>query len=167
MIGWRVAAPVVALGLSACAGFGAFVWVRTGEYPRGTIPAGQTWRQPDGSTAQVIGWRHSETIVDAQGKTNRAPTGVSYVLVEMRFEQVTEETNCRMNLSGTGKLRWQAQVLGLDLRKPQQCVDPGTGGERVTLSTYLVPTAMLDRVDGVQATHIMSIDQPPLMQLPG
>lgn len=165
-IGWRVAAPVVAASLLASAGFGGWVWYRTGEHPSGTVPMGEAWRQDDGSTVQIERWFDTGSLLDEDDVVHRPVEGARLVVVELRFTDVTDETACRFKLVGPGQQSWSSMPLPPRLGRPSYCRAADAGPSPVVVALFEVPTDRLETVQGVQVEHPMGVRQPPVLARP-
>lgn len=164
---WVAALLSLLLAATCAAGWGAFVWFRTQDIPRGRVPAGQVWTSPQGWTVRLERLQVTSSLVDEDGRAHQPQPGTRFVVVDVQFHHLTPDaTGCSLLLAGPGRMRWTTADEASLLPGVGWCTKEGAGPDPLVHTAFQVPESLVDDVQGVVLDHSMTLRQPPLFQRP-
>lgn len=164
---WRAWLVTLAVALVTCAvmvGWAVFVDQRVRVHPSGEVSG--PWTNPaDGVVFTVVKVEHPSTIMQYGEKTSPGP-GLSYVVVTYTVQGTLNDSSpCTVNLLGQGQDVWVPSGL-VTQEESDLCLDATAQRPARVISVFVVPTARLDQLRGVQLVTVMTVDQPPVLTLP-
>lgn len=161
---WWLALAVVGLALALSLAWSAFALVRTGHHPRGEVAFTHTWQAPEGHSVSLKRWDQTDILVSDFDR-KKAPPGAVWVQVTLEFHNLPEDFTCTAVLRGRGQTSWR-QASGSGVPLTDGMCPLGDQNEGLAITTFLVPTAKLGEIRGVELDHSMMLRQPPLFTKP-